>query len=277
MAAAVALTEMGIMERGASCTPLFTPPVALIDFARPARIFSRTRETAPTTAADDGYPVTSQPLPRSLDRLLSAQSASDANAVDAAWRAFVAEQTRLLLHVARSVSSNHDDAMDAYTFVLEQLRAEDFRRLREFAADPRSKLSTWLVVVARRLCLDLYRRRYGRNRGAESHAGRVVRRRLRDLVTEDLDFHDLPVAHTGGAELAVRQAELHLVLDDALTTLDPRDRLLLRLRFDDDLAAQEIARLLDFPSPFHVYRRVNTLLTQLRRALEQRGVESHVP
>ena len=215
-------------------------------------------------------------LPRSLDRLLSVH-ASATDAVDAAWRAFVAEQTRLLLHVARSVSTNHDDAMDAYTFVLEQLRADDFRRLREFAADPRSKLSTWLVVVARRLCLDLYRRRYGRNRGSESNARRVVRRRLRDLVTEDLDFYDPPATHSGGGDLAVRQAELHLALDDALMTLEPQDRLLLRLRFDDDLSAQEIARLLDFPSPFHVYRRVNAMLAQLRRILEHRGVESPVP
>jgi DNA-directed RNA polymerase specialized sigma subunit len=53
--------------------------------------------------------------------------------------------------------------------------------------------------------------------------------------------------------------------------------LLLRLRFDDDLTAQEIAKLLQFPSPFHVYRRVNALLGVLRRALEQRGFESAVP
>ena len=39
----------------------------------------------------------------------------------------------------------------------------------------------------------------------------------------------------------------------------------------------EIARVLDLPSPFHVYRRVNALLAQVRRALEQRGVESSVP
>ena len=252
-------------------------PFSSVDSGRAMSILSPVLFAPRITAADDGYPVTSLSLPRSLEHLLSAQSTGDVNAVDAAWRAFVAEQTRLLLHVARSVSSNHDDAMDAYTFVLEQLRADDFRRLRDFAADPRSKLSTWLVVVARRLCLDLYRRRYGRNRGEESRVGRTVRRRLRDLVSEDLDVHDLPVVHSGGAELAVRQEELHLVLDDALAMLDPRDRLLLRLRFDDDLAAQEIARLLDFPSPFHVYRRVNALLAQLRRTLEQRGVESHVP
>lgn len=217
------------------------------------------------------------PLPRSLDRLLSAQAHGGPDAVDGAWRVFIAEQTRLLLHVARSVSTNHDDAMDAYTFVLEQLQADDFRRLREFAADPRSKLSTWLVVVARRLCLDLYRHRYGRNRGTESSARRVVRRRLRDLITEQLDVCDLQSTHIGGAELAVREAELREALDEALMTVEVQDRLLLRLRFDDDLSAQEIARLLSLPSPFHVYRRVNTLLGQLRRTLEHRGVASSLP
>jgi RNA polymerase sigma factor (sigma-70 family) len=214
-------------------------------------------------------------LPRSLERLLAAND--DADAVDLAWRAFVAEHTRLLLHVARSVLVTHDSAMDGYTFALEQLRANDFRRLREFAAEPQSKLSTWLVVVVRRICLDLYRQRYGRNRGAESEAQRVIRRRLQDLLVEDLDSHDLTTPHTGSAELAVRQAELTIALDYALGALSAADQLLLRLRFDDNLTAQEIARVLDFASPFHVYRRINLLLAQIRRTLELRGVESSVP
>jgi len=216
-------------------------------------------------------------LPRSLTRLLSYHADDGTGDVDGAWRAFVADHTRLLLHVARSVSANHDDAMDAYAFVLEQLRAGNFRRLREFASDPRSKLSTWLVVVARRLCLDLYRQRYGRKRGAESEPTRLVRRRLQDLVAEGLEWEDVPTVAEGNAELAVRQAELSLALEQVLSAISPRDQLLLRLRFDDDLPALEIARLLNFPSPFHVYRRINALLPQLRRALEQLGVESWTP
>lgn len=243
-----------------SATGIFSP-------ALPARV----RPTPSPT------PVTALPLPRSLDRLLFAHATHDADALDAAWRAFVADYTRLLLHVARSVTSNHDDAMDAYAFVIEELRAEDFRRLREFAADPRSKLSTWLVVVARRLCLDLYRRRYGRVRGADSRTQRAVRRRLQDLVGEDLDVHEIPTAHHGNAELALRRSELRVALEQALATLDPQDQLVLRLRFDDDLTAQEIAKLLGFPSVFHTYRRVNAVLAVLRRALERRGFESAVP
>jgi len=241
-----------------SATSIFSP-------AFPSRVRSNPSPT----------PVTA--LPRTLDRLLFAHATHDTDGLDAAWRAFIAEHTRLLLHVARSVTSSHDDAMDAYAFVIEQLQADDFRRLREFAADPRSKLSTWLVVVARRLCLDLYRRRYGRVRGSDSSAQRVVRRRLQNLVGEDFAVHELPANHNGGAELALRRSELQGALDQALAALDAHDQLLLRLRFDDDLSAQEIAKLLAFPSPFHVYRRVNALLGVLRRTLEQRGVESAVP
>jgi RNA polymerase sigma factor (sigma-70 family) len=231
----------------------------------------------PTSVPATPGPTPVTDLPRSLDRLLFAHATHDTESLDAAWRAFVAEHTRLLLHVARSLSSNHDEAMDAYAFVIEQLQADDFRRLREFASDPRSKLSTWLVVVARRLCLDLYRRRYGRTRGDESRSQRGVRRRLQDLVGDDVDVHDLPAAYSGNAELALRRSELQVALDQALSTLDPHDHLLLRLRFDDELTAQEIATLLGFPSAFHVYRRVNALLAVLRRALEQRGIESPVP
>ena len=216
-------------------------------------------------------------LPRSLSRLLSARADDGSDDVDAAWRAFVAEHTRLLLHVARSVSATHDDAMDAYTHVLEQLRENDCRRLREFASDPRCKLTTWLVVVARRLCLDTYRQRYGRRRKAENGDQRAMRRRLQDLVAEEIDWHELIAVSGEGAELAVRQTELSEALKQELTRLAPRDQLLLQLRFTDDLTAQEIARLLDFASPFHVYRRVNALLAELRRMLTQRGVESSVP
>lgn len=52
------------------------------------------------------------------------------------------------------------------------------------------RLSTWLVVVARRLCLDAERQRYGRSRAeaasepAAAHAGR---RRLVQLAGEALD------------------------------------------------------------------------------------------
>lgn len=167
--------------------------------------------------------------------------------------------------------------MDAYAQVLEHLRADGYRRLLEFAAAPRSRVSTWLVVVSRRICLDLYRRRYGRPNGESAREQRRTRRRLQDLVAEQLDLHDPVAPESEDADSPLRNSELHDALQRALGDVAPRDILILKLRFVDDLAAQEIAKLLGFPSPFHVYRRLNVLLADLRRSLERRGVENAAP
>jgi hypothetical protein len=50
--------------------------------------------------------------------------------------------------------------------------------------------------------------------------------------------------------------------------------LLLALRFEDDLSASRISRMLGLPTPFNVYRRLNVVLRQLRAGLEARGINS---
>src|SRR6188768_2553696 len=82
-------------------------------------------------------------LPFRLESLLSAP---DAPSREAAWAEFVAEHSRLLIHVARDLFRQHDGAMDAYTFVLERLEEDGFRRLRGFQDDGRSRFTTWLTV-----------------------------------------------------------------------------------------------------------------------------------
>ena len=49
------------------------------------------------------------------------------------------------------------------------------------------------------------------------------------------------------------------------------------MRFEDDLPVREIAKILRYPTPFHVYRTLNALLADLRRALRQRGVRDAEP
>jgi RNA polymerase sigma factor (sigma-70 family) len=213
-------------------------------------------------------------LSPSLSRLIRAGTPHDS---DAAWRAFVAEHSRLVLHACRSVWRSPDDAMDAYAEVLDHLHADDFRRLREFATEPRSQVSTWLVVVSRRIALDLYRRRYGRPGSDASIEQRRARRRVLYLGAAPPAPHDHAAPENDRADAAIRRAELHEALRCALAALPPRDVLLLELRFVDDLSAQAIAPMLEMPSPFHVYRRLNALLADLRRALGRRGVESALP
>jgi RNA polymerase sigma factor (sigma-70 family) len=212
-----------------------------------------------------------QPSPV-LDKLLRASQIEK----EAAWTDFVKQFTPLLLSVARSVTTGRDAAMDAYTALLDAFKQDDFRRLRRYTVDPRSKFTTWLVVVARRICVDHIRARYGRVRDAESaedRERRASRKRLEELMSSSDDV-TLLVDESPSAEQHVCEQEVSSSLQSAIEGLAPADRLLLTLRFDDGLSASEIASVLHFQSQFHVYRRIDHLLSMLRAELRSRGIES---
>jgi len=202
--------------------------------------------------------------------------APDAASREAAWEHLIAGHTRLLLSVSRSFGGGQDAVMERYAYILEKLREHDFRRLRAYQTDGRARFSTWLTVAARRLCLDHHRARYGRFR-KEAQAGggmslRVLRRRLADAEGTLLDTSLLPdpaASADQGAILAERDRHL----DAALAALPPQDRLLLTLRFEDELSAARISRVLGLPTPFHVYRRLQQVLGRLRAMLAAKGLE----
>lgn len=202
-------------------------------------------------------------------------AARDLGEREAAWARFVERYSPLLLHTARAVSRERDRAMDAYLHLLERLREDDCRRLRRYAEQSGAQFTTWLVVVARRLCLDHLRQRYGRLRGDDvaDQERRAGRRRLADLVAEDLeDGRAVPdPAPLPDEDLARR--DLLTALEASRAELTPHQRLLIALRFEDGRSAREIGQLLRYPTPFHVYRAVNAALVELRKALRRRGVE----
>ena len=230
------------------------------------------------SSRDQSSPLVQTVVPPELARLLAA---ADESARDASWTQFLDAYSRLLLFVARRNTPDYDAAMDAYAFVLEKLREHEFRRLRGYAAGGRGKFTTWLVVVSRRLCLDFHRHRYGRMPDAEEATGlaeaHAARRRLVELALPDSDVALAAHASNDDPEGTLRRGELEHALDVAVTELVASDRLLLALRFHDDLSGAEIASLLGFPSPFHVYRRLNRVLLVLRERLAQLGVRSAVP
>jgi RNA polymerase sigma factor (sigma-70 family) len=222
--------------------------------------------------------LASHVVPEVVARLLNA---SEPRTRDAAWAEFVRSHSKLLLHVARSLGGDHDAAMDRYAYVLERLREDQSRRLYTFVADGRCEFSTWLVVVVQRLCLDHRRQRYGRSRRpandrAEQDLDQIARRRLIDFIAADVDLSAVcDVAD--GAEDCMRLAQIHRVLETALETLPARDRLMVKLRYEDGIPMPEIARHLGFADRFHAYRHLDGVLLVLRSLLERSGVSDTVP
>jgi RNA polymerase sigma factor (sigma-70 family) len=221
-------------------------------------------------------PETTDTVPPELARLLSSLAEQDQVT---AWQAFVERYSRLLLRVTFDFAPGYDDAMDRYAFILDELHRDDFRRLQRFVADGRGRFSTWLTVVARRLCLDHHRCRYGRTRRSNGRASpstteRLARRRLVELTsaTDDVDRIGDALPSDPGDELG--ESERREALRRAFRDLAPEDQLLLKLRFEKDLTAGEIAVLLRMPTPFHVYRRLRSLCHTLRARLHGEGVEA---
>lgn len=193
-----------------------------------------------------------------------------------AWAAFVHAHTPTMLRVARSLGGDADSVMDRYAFLLDRLQEGDCRRLRAYLRPGAGEFTLWLVVVVRRLCLDHYRERYGRSRatdGPEERAHRTTRRRLVDLIAEKTDPALIAASRGAAPDETILRDEQTGALSSALAALSPSDRLLLRLRFAQDLSAREIARLMRFPTLFHVYRRLDKVLRQLRGALDRSGID----
>jgi RNA polymerase sigma factor (sigma-70 family) len=220
---------------------------------------------------------TNVPAPAELSALLAAATDSER---EQAWTSFVQTHTAAMLRVARSLGGDADTVMDRYAFVLDRLRGDDCRRLRAYVRPGAGEFGLWLIVVVRRLCLDHHRERYGRTRGepvAPRTSERMQRYRLVDLVADRTGPELLAAPDTGAPDQVLARAEQLRALGTALDRLEPEDRLLLRLRFGEELPAREIAQLMRFPTLFHVYRRLDRVLKALRLTLQGLGVREADP
>lgn len=82
-----------------------------------------------------------------------------------AWDRLVADYSDLILGVIARYTRDRDSQMDAYLYVLEELKAQDFRRLRHYrqgAGERSCAFSTWLKLVVRNLYFDWFRHERGR-------------------------------------------------------------------------------------------------------------------
>ena len=145
-----------------------------------------------------------------------------------AWRTLV-ERNAALLHAAVSRVVSATDVEDVLQGLFAKLWEDGRRRLASF--EGKSRLSTWLVAVARREALDVVRARGAHDRAVASSAS----------VLAVLNGH----APAVDAMAERREAEAALLA--ALDELPARDRLLVRLVHLDACPYREAARLLAVP------------------------------
>lgn len=112
----------------------------------------------------------------------------------------------------------------------------------------------------------------------EAIAARFPSRPRRTFVPDDA-LEERPAADAG-PDATVQQAQaaeaarrVAAALSAAVAGLAPQDRLILRMRFEDDCGVADIARALQIDQK-PLYRRIERLLSQLRSALEAGGLSA---
>ncbi len=82
-----------------------------------------------------------------------------------AWKSFLEQNNRLIMSVIKNIVYDQDEAMEAYCFALDKLKADDCRKLTSYYAKSRNyNFETWIAVVVRNCCIDWIRKDKGRKR-----------------------------------------------------------------------------------------------------------------
>jgi len=180
----------------------------------------------------------------------------------AAWQKFILGYSNFIYGAIVRYTDDYDEKMAVYLHVLEKLREDRFERLRSFAF--KSKLSTWLTVVSRRLALDFLRSRYGRDfslkkvRVVSIDGEPAYLHLLADTVT--------PETKLAAAERRENRQHLESSMRQAIDKLDDRERLAVQLVYFQGLKIKEVGRLLKMPSAYKFLART---LKKIRGEMER--------
>ena len=165
----------------------------------------------------------------------------------AAWETIVRQHWRKVFNVAYKFVGKHDEAED----LAQDIFLKIFKALDTF--DRRANFQTWIISIARNLCIDHYR----------------SVRKERETIAREVDAGDLtPVSAEIGPDRALERSDLRALLQRALERLPVALRTAVVLRDLQELSYQEIADQLDLPEGT-VKSRINRGRLELARQVRR--------
>lgn len=169
------------------------------------------------------------------------------NGDQAAWEEIVRRYRRKVFNIAYKFVGRHDLAEDLTQDIFLKL----YKSLDTF--DRRANFQTWLISVARNLCIDHYR----------------SARKEREAINREIDPADLtPISTDAAVDSRLEQRDRVRLLRQALDRLPPALRTAVMLRDIQELSYQEIADRLRLPEGT-VKSRINRGRTELARQIQR--------
>jgi RNA polymerase sigma-70 factor (ECF subfamily) len=164
-----------------------------------------------------------------------------------AWEAIVRQHWRKVFNVAYKFVGKHDEAED----LAQDIFLKIFKALDTF--DRRANFQTWIISIARNLCIDHYR----------------SVRKERETIAREVDAAELtPASREIGPDGALERRDLRALLERALGRLPVALRTAVVLRDLQELSYQEIADRLRLPEGT-VKSRINRGRLELARQIKR--------
>jgi RNA polymerase sigma factor (sigma-70 family) len=172
----------------------------------------------------------------------------------AAWDSFVQQYSNLVYHTIKKTLSLHhaephaDLVEDLYQEFFVSLLRNECKKLKQFRGAQGCSLASWLRLLTARSTIDFLRKQAPTSGGVAPAMSRHIPAPTEPLLNEEQES----------------------LLNQAIQTLSPRDRILLDLCYRQALASEEIARLLK-TSVNAVYTQKSRVLEKIREVMRRSG------
>ena len=195
-----------------------------------------------------------------------------------AWEYLVANFDSTVKSAARKISSNNEDAEDLASSIWAELYglrqdAEGNKKSKLAYYSGRGSLAGWLRAVVSQLAIDEYRK--------QSRFVQVEETRDFENLAEESSNHsgnDRVVHHAENPEelLTSEQTsgDVSLALKHAIESLDPEDKLVMKLYYFDDLKLKEVAAMFGYHEAT-ASRKLTRIQTEIRKSVEKKLRERH--
>jgi len=195
-----------------------------------------------------------------------------------AWEYLVANFDSTVKSAARKISSNNDDAEDLASSIWAELYglrqdAEGNKKSKLAYYSGRGSLAGWLRAVVSQLAIDEYRK--------QSRFVQVEETRDFENLAEESSNHsgnDRVVHHAENPEelLTSEQTsgDVSLALKHAIESLDPEDKLVMKLYYFDDLKLKDIAATFGYHEAT-ASRKLVRIQNEIRRSVEKELRKTH--
>jgi len=177
---------------------------------------------------------------------------------------FVQRYSNLIYHsvrhalIVKQISYTRDDLEDIHNTVFLHLFDKKCRKLIQYQGKNGCSLATWIRTVTVRIVLN-----YIRKRGVDG-----IREREKSIPLEDIAELREKESEAGAL---LEQSELEQLLKNEIQKLPPKERLLLKLHFEQDLSLPEVSEIMGITVK-NAYTIKHRAVQRLKEVIK-RGVE----